>query len=111
MRGALGYSKDSLMSILRGLAEREIILSTEGYPRHYSVNQELIDEILEGYKQRIFKMFPDVKERYEKRQMLEKAKDELKEINQEIAEENKKKQQEEQDKLNQENENDHEDKS
>lgn len=96
IREGLGFSKDCLMPIIRGFAEREIILYTEGYPRHYSVNQEMIDAILDNYKQRVFKMFPDVKERCEKREMLKKAKDELREINKEIAEENKQKQQEEQ---------------
>lgn len=90
IREGLCMKKDSVMPILRGFAEREVILIKEGKPRHYSVNQSLIDEILNEYKQRIFIRFPDVKERCAKRAMLEAAKDEICQISEALAEEKRK---------------------
>ena len=84
---AIEIKKDALMHILRGFNERELLKIAGESPRHYSVNKALIDELLNDYKRRVFKMFPDVKERCEKREILEKAKDELIALNELLIEE------------------------
>lgn len=73
MREALSIQKDTLLPILRGLDERGLLIiedSPNRGPRRYSINRAPVEELLECYKQRVYRLFPDVKERCEREARL-----------------------------------------
>ncbi|MBE7056929.1 MAG: hypothetical protein E7388_05775 [Ruminococcaceae bacterium] len=73
LKAALSIQKDTLLPILRGLDERGLLIiedSPNRGPRLYSINRAPVEELLECYKQRIYRMFPDVKERCEREARL-----------------------------------------
>lgn len=91
LRETLNMGKDTLMPIIRGFMGRNLIMivgDPNSRPRHYSINKETIDDLLECYKQRVFRQFPDVKVRYERNQRYKAEQERLRlEKEKRIAEE------------------------
>lgn len=78
IREGLDMNKDTIMPILRGLNERGVLiieLLPHERSRHYSINYQLVEQILDSFRQRIYRMFPEAKEYDErkKREQEEKA--------------------------------------
>ncbi len=85
IREGLNLTKDNILPVLRGLNDRGVLITEENSNRrirHYSINYEVVDQFVESFRQRIYRMFPEA-------MMYEEIKDELKAA--ERAEEEEKK--------------------